>query len=422
MTDYQLSTFDNGLRVASEVLPGMESVTVCVSLNVGARQETESQHGMAHLLEHMAFKGTARRSARDIAEEFDAIGGHINAYTSMEQTVYYARVLAEHLPVAMDILGDILQHSTFDAKELKREQEVIVQEIAMHHDTPEDMVFDHLHEVVYPEHPLGRTILGTPESVRGFQPDDIRHYVNSHYHAPAMVISAAGKVSHQDLVKLTGEHFSHIGQGEIATKSAPNYFAGEHRHDKRELEQLQLMLAFEGVSLQDDDHYSMQLLSTIFGGGMSSRLFQEVRENRGLVYSVQSFMTSYSDAGFFGIYAATSEDRSPELLAVLADESRKLLDGVTEKEIDRAKNQQKASILMRRESPTGVAETIARHLQEYDEYRNADVLCSKVDEITRDDLQRVAERLFAKPKLALAALGPQQGLEGFAQFEQRFAA
>lgn len=406
---YQLTTLDNGLRIASEQLIGMESVTVCVSFNVGARHEEPEEHGIAHLLEHMAFKGTSKRSARQIAEEFDNIGGQVNAYTSMEQTVYYARVLKQHLPVAVEILADILQHSVFDANELAREQEVILQEIGMNEDSPEDLVFDYLHEVSYRAQPLGRSILGTPKSVNSFTADHLKAYMAKHYHTPSMVISAAGNLEHNHLVKLVEQHFTEFAEAPLPAAAPAVFHTGEKRV-VRDLEQLQIMLGFYSFPIHDPDYYTLQLLSTILGGGMSSRLFQEVREKRGLAYSVQSFLTTYQDTGLLGVYVATGEDKAKELLPVLAAEMQQLAQGITSEELLRAKNQHRAGVLMRRESPTSVAEWLARHLQDYREYRSAEELTARVAKVTIQDIQRVAQRLFARPQLCLSSLGPQGAL------------
>ena len=403
---YQLTTLDNGLRIASEHLPTVETATICFSFNAGARKETPAQHGLAHLLEHMAFKGTATRNARQIAEAFDDIGGAVNAYTSMEKTVYYARVLKEHLPIAVEVLADILRNPAFDAEELKREQEVIVQEIGMHHDTPEDLVFDSLHEVAFGKHPLGQSILGTSQSVRGFTEQDLRDFTGAHYHAPACVISAAGNMQHDALTALLDEHFSGITNQPTQTVQAPEFYAGENHAIRDDLEQTQVMMAFEGINPHHELYHAAQLLSTLFGGGMSSRLFQQVREKRGLAYSVSSFLSSYSDAGMFGIYAATSADKKDELIEVLNKETRKLLQGVSEKELTRAKNQQKAALLMRRESVTAVAEWIGRHVQDFDEYRTGKQLAARVDAVSLDHISQISAKIFAKPKVALATLGP----------------
>ena len=284
---YHLSTLSSGLRVATETLPGMESVTVAVTVDVGARFEREEDGGISHMLEHMAFKGTKRRSARDIAEEMDMVGGNMNAYTSLENTVYYTRVLKDDVPLAVDMLADIMQHSVFDEVELARERDVILQEIAMHYDTPDDLVFDYFSETAYPGQPVGRSILGTAERVNSFTRDDLTRYMGSHYHTPHMVVTAAGNIDHEAFVKLVGENFDSLpgSRHEIAERA--KYVGGEKRV-KRKLEQLHLALGFESVSFQHPDYYAWQVLSTILGGGMSSRLFQEVREKRGLAYTVQS--------------------------------------------------------------------------------------------------------------------------------------
>ncbi len=403
---YHLTTCSNGLRIASESLPSVETATICFSFNAGARHETAQQHGLAHLLEHMAFKGTAKRNARQIAEAFDDIGGAVNAYTSMEKTVYYARVLKEDVPLAVEILADILRNSTYDVEELKREQEVIVQEIGMQLDTPEDLVFDNLHELIYGKHPLGLSILGTAESVRGFTPDDLRQFTDAHYHAPSCVISAAGNIEHDRLVNLIDEHFSGITDKPAIAQAKPVFQAGL-RHDVRDdLEQTQVMMAFEAFTPHNKFYYPSQLLSTLFGGGMSSRLFQEVRENRGLAYSVSAFLTSYNDGGILGIYAATSAHQRDELIGVLQTEAQKLLNGITEQEFNRAKNQQKAALLMRRESVTAVAEWIGRHLQDYNEYRDGHQMAKRINNIKLEDVQQTAQHIFATKKHAIVTLGP----------------
>jgi predicted Zn-dependent peptidase len=421
LSPYQITTLDTGLRVATETLPGMESVSFCVSFAVGARHETPQQHGIAHLLEHMAFKGTDKRSARDIAEEFDAIGGHVNAYTSMDQTVYYARVLHRHLPVAVEILADILQHSLFDPTELEREQEVVLQEIAASEDAPEELVFDYLHEAAYREQPLGRSILGTPEGVSSFKSDDLRQFIATHYHTPAMVITAAGKVTHNEVLALVRKHFQHFGTQPPVALAEAQYSAGEKRV-QRELEQQQLMLGLAAFALHDSDYPALQMISSLLGGGMSSRLFQEVREKRGLAYSVNAFLTSYRDTGMLGVYAGCSPERSGEALPVIIDEIRKLPQGVSEAELQRAKNQHFASVLMRRESPTSVAEWIARHLQEYGEYRPASVLQATMAAVTQADIARVATRLLENPQLTFASIGEAATLPDYSNMQQRLVA
>ncbi len=406
---YAVTTLPNGLRVATESLPGMESTTVAVTVDVGARFESEEEGGLSHMLEHMAFKGTKRRSARQIAEEIDMVGGNMNAYTSLENTVYYTRVLKNDVPLAVDMLADILQHSTFDKEELERERQVILQEIAMHYDTPDDLVFDYFSETIYPNQPLGRSILGKEECIRTFNQDDLAHYMSGHYHASSMVVSAAGNVSHDAFVTLVGEHFT--GLSTASHKAAlPAKYAGGDKRIKRKLEQLHLVMGFEGVSFHDDDYYAWQVLATLLGGGMSSRLFQEVREKRGLAYTVQAFLSSYADNGVFGIYAATGEDKGPEMVPVLCEEVLKLQNGISELELQRAKNQMKASLLMSRESSASIAEWIGRHLLNYGRYKPAAEIASIIDAVTDETIIKAAKILLKNKNIAFTALGLQKKL------------
>ncbi|HEU5046333.1 MAG TPA: pitrilysin family protein [Rickettsiales bacterium] len=418
---YQLSTLPNGLRVATETLPGMESVTVAVTVDVGARFENTHEGGISHMLEHMAFKGTQRRSARDIAEEMDMVGGNMNAYTSMENTVYYTRVLKNDVPLAVDMLADILQHSVFDKDELERERQVILQEIAMHYDTPDDLVFDHFSSAAFAEQPIGRSILGLPEQVSSYKSDDLMHYMGKHYHASSMVITAAGNINHDAFVKLAGEHFSSISTKPHATAPQGRYTGGDRR-TKRKLEQLHFMLGFQGISFLDNDYYTWQLMATILGGGMSSRLFQEVREKRGLAYTVQAFVSSYSDAGLLGIYAATSEDKAADMIPVICAEALRLQQGISEHELQRAKNQIKSGLLMSRESSSAVAEWIGRHILCYGRYRTAAEITTLIDAITADDIMHAGQRLLAHRNITVTTLGPQKKLPDYGAIQAYLAA
>lgn len=405
MSNHQITELTNGMRIASEALPGVESVAVAVSVNVGARYETEAECGISHLLEHMAFKGTATRSARQIAEEFDNIGGQFNAYTSLEHTVYYAKVLKDHLPVAIDILSDILQHSCMDASELAREQDVVLQEIAAHQDTPDDLIFDLFDAVAYPYQPLGRSILGTPEQVSSYRREHIIAYMQKHYGARRMVLSAAGNVSHSQLVSLAESCFNHLGVVDNVTPSDGRYGGGASV-TQRDLEQLHVLMGFPALSIHHEDYFALQLFSLILGGGMSSRLFQEVREKRGLAYHVSSMVTSYHDCGMLSIYSATSEDQSAQLPFILADELKKMAEGISDAELTRVKNQQKAELLMARESPGTVAGRLGKHLLIFGRVRTLDEVLRRVDEVTKDDIIRMAKAVLSTKQPTLAALGP----------------
>ncbi len=416
---YQISTLPSGLRVATEALPGIESVTVAVSVDVGARFEREEEGGISHMLEHMAFKGTKRRSARAIAEEMDMVGGNMNAYTSLENTVYYTRVLKNDMPLAVDMLADILQNSVFEPEELERERQVILQEIAMHYDTPDDLVFDHFSETAYPNQPIGRSILGTSEKVSFYKSEDLKRYMGAHYHAPNMVVTAAGNIDHDAFLQLVGENFTTLSTS--AQLPAPKaIYEGGDKRTKRKLEQLHMVLGFEGVSFHDKDYYVWQVLATLLGGGMSSRLFQEVREKRGLAYTVQAFISAYADSGMLSIYAATAEDKAAEMLPVICNEVIKLKDGIDEHELQRAKNQIKSSLLMSRESSASIAEWIGRHLLNYGRYKPAAEITKLIDAITADHIIRASGKLLSKNNITLTTLGPQKNIPEYEKVKKIF--
>ncbi len=405
---YQLTTLSNGLRVATEHLPGAESVAVTVSVGAGARYESEAENGISHLLEHLAFKGTAKRSARDIAEAFDMIGGQSNAYTSMEMTVYYAKVLKQDVRVATDILGDILQHSLFEESELEREKGVIIQEIAMHHDTPDDLILDYFDETSFPDQPLGRSILSTQERIASATRDQVVGYMRKHYHAPRIVLSAAGDIDHAHFVTLAEEYFA-LPKNPAGPPFEIAQYKGGDKRISRDFEQLHLMIGLPAVSIHSPDYYALQTYANILGGGMSSRLFQEVREKRGLAYTVYATGSGYEDSGVMSIYAATSPDQAGELSGVLVDQITAMQHGIGDAELQRAKNQQKAEIFMSRENPQSVAGWIGRNLLMFGEYRQARDIGARIDAVTADDVMRLARQMAEGP-LAVTALGDVSGV------------
>ncbi len=416
---YQLTTLPSGLRIATETMPHVETVAVAVSVDVGARYETENENGLAHMLEHMAFKGTKKRDARAIAETFDDIGGHGNAYTSAEQTVYYAKVLKEELPTAVDILGDILLNSTFAEDELERERGVILQEIAMHNDSPDDLVFDIFQDTAFPHQAIGRSILGKPENIARFTQNDMAGWMERFYHPEKIVVTAAGNLSHNELVTLTKEHLNFHARPRMPKPEQAVYKGGDKRVT-RDLEQLHLLIGWECGSVHHPDYYVLQLLSIILGGGMSSRLFQEVREKRGLAYHVQSMVSACDDAGVFSLYAATAEEHVNELVPVLCGEVLRLAETVTEEELNRAKKQHRASLLMAKENTSSVTEWLGRHLLVYNEYKTAEALTQIINAITLTDIKRLATQFANDNKLSVTALGPQKGLESFDTMCKRF--
>ena len=412
-----VSTLANGLRVATDHIDTIDTVSLGLWVDVGTRHEPAEINGVAHFLEHMAFKGTERRSARDIAEEIEAVGGHLNAYTSRESTAYYAKVLKEDTPLALDILADIVQNSVFDPAELERERAVILQEIGQANDTPDDIIFDHFQECAFPDQAMGRPVLGSPEIVKRLSREAVTAYLHDHYGAEHMVLSVAGNIEHDRVVELAEKLLSGLPPERPVTATPANYTGGDRRIE-RDLEQLHLVLGFPGLTLGDPDYYAAAVLSTAFGGGMSSRLFQEVREKRGLVYTIHSFAHSYRDGGLFGIYAGTGEDEAEEIIAVLCDETTKLAEGFEPAELARDKAQMKAGLLMSLESSSARCEQLAQHMLIHGTPFDAADLVRRIEAVDDAAIGRVVASWRAAPP-TLVALGPLGRLEGFDRLRAR---
>jgi predicted Zn-dependent peptidase len=413
----RVSTLDNGLRVVSDPMATVETVSVGVWVEAGARHEHPEINGVSHLLEHMAFKGTGRRSALEIAAEIEDVGGHLNAYTSRESTAYFAKVLKEDTALAVDIIADILQDSVMDAEELERERSVIIQEINQALDTPDDVVFDHFQETAYPDQPIGRPVLGTAELVGAMERDVVIDYMGRHYGVGNMILVGAGRIEHGTLAALAADAFSGLSSGAAPATEPTRYEGGDFR-ENRDLEQAHVVLGFEGISYEDPDFHAASMLSTILGGGMSSRLFQEVREKRGLAYSVYSFLSCYQDGGLFGIYAGTSERETGQLIPVVADEILKVRDGVGEDELARARAQIKSSILMSLESTSARCEQLARQMMVFGRPIPVAEIVAKIEAVDAAAVVAAARRITAG-KPVLAALGPIAGVEGFDSFAAR---
>ncbi|MFL2771199.1 MAG: M16 family metallopeptidase [Rhodospirillaceae bacterium] len=399
----QVTTLDTGLRIVTDLDATVETTALGVWVGAGTRHETLELNGISHLLEHMAFKGTAKRNARDIAEQMDNVGGQINAYTSRDHTAYYAKVLKGDLSLALDILSDILLNSIMDAEEFSREQQVVVQEILQAEDTPDDIIFDRLQSTAYPNQPLGWPVLGTIDSVRGLTAEHLRAYMRTNYTSGDIVVSAAGRVDHDTFVESVTQAFSGLIPGEGPSISRAQYTGGDVR-ESREIEQLHLALGFDGVSYHDPDYYPLAALSVLFGEGMSSRLFQEVREKRGLAYSVFSSANACEDSGLFSIYAGTGPDQTDDLVYVLCDEIKKMSDGVSDNEVSRAKAQLKAGLLMGIESPGSRCAQSARQILVYGRLLKTAEIIRKIDSIDADLIASVAEKLFSS-KPTVAAVG-----------------
>jgi predicted Zn-dependent peptidase len=400
----RVTTLANGFRVATDRMDSVETTSLGVWAGVGTRNEPAEHNGVAHLLEHMAFKGTRRRSARDIVVEIEDVGGFLNAYTGREQTAYYAKVLADDTPLVVDILADILQNSIFDAEELTRERAVVLQEIGQAEDTPDDIIFDHFQEIAFPDQAMGRPVLGRAEIVRDLPRDIVAGYMASRYRAGQMVLAASGQLDHDALVAMAEKLFAGLPSGAVPPTEGARYAGGDGRF-ARELEQVHLALGFHGITYTDPDYYVAAVLSQLLGGGMSSRLFQEIREKRGLVYSIHSFTSSYADGGIFGIYAGTGEKEVAELLPVVCDELAKLPDDLTEPEVKRAAAQLRAATLMAREKPSARCEQLASQLLIYGRPIPPAEAVARIDAVTIDDLKRLARRLTQSPP-TLTVLGP----------------
>lgn len=404
MSTARISTLPNGVRVVTDAMDSVETASVGVWVGSGTRHEPAEINGVAHLLEHMAFKGTQRRSASEIVREIEDVGGHINAYTSREQTAYYAKVLKDDTALAFDILADILQNSVFNPDELARERAVVLQEIGQARDTPDDIVFDHFQTTAFPDQPMGRPVLGTPEIVTGMSREAIMDYMGRVYGGSRMVLSAAGAVDHDETVRMAADLFGGAPSNSDASSRPGQYHGGEYR-ENRDLEQVHLVLGFPSFGYHDEDFYAAAVFSSLFGGGMSSRLFQEIRERRGLAYSIYAFSSHYTDCGCFGIYAGTGENDLGELMPALCGEIRGLADTIDENEVKRARNQLKSATLMGLESTSSRCEQIAQQMLIYGRRIPLDEQVALIDAVDVAAVAKVANRIFSG-RPTLAAIGP----------------
>jgi predicted Zn-dependent peptidase len=409
----EVTTLTSGIHVVTETMPHLETASLGVWVASGSRDEKRDEHGISHFLEHMAFKGTRRRSARQIAEEIEAVGGDLNAATSAESTAYYARVLKADVPLALDVLSDILSEPSFDPEEVVREQSVIVQEIGAVADTPDDLIFEHLQVTAFPDQPLGRSILGTPKTVRSFDGSRLRDYLGRQYRAPDIVVAAAGAVDHQAVVGEVERRFASFNGPASATPEEARFGGGTYV-EKRELEQVHIALALHGVPLRDPSLYSLQVFTNILGGGMSSRLFQEARESRGLCYSIYAFHAPYSDIGMFGLYAGTDAADTSELMRLIVDEVVNTAETITEVEIARSKAQMKAGLLMALESSGERVGQLARQMLGWGRPIPLDELVEKVEAVTVESARAAGHALISRGRPAIAVLGLGSGLESAA--------
>ncbi len=411
------TTLANGLRVITDPMDTVETASLGVWIESGTRHEESPINGISHLLEHMAFKGTRRRTARGIAEEIEAVGGHLNAYTSREHTAYFAKVLKEDLGLAVDIISDILLNSVIDAEELAREQAVIIQEINLANDTPDDIVFERFQETAFPGQALGRPVMGSTDLVAGMTRQMVIDYMGEHYTGSRMILSAAGRVDHDDMVAMAEAAFAGLSSGAGGEVEQARFVGGDYR-EERDLEQVHMLLGFQGVAYEDPDFYPASVFSTLFGGGMSSRLFQEVREKRGLAYSVYSFLSCYTDGGLLGIYAGTGEREVEEAVPLICDEIVKVRQQVSEDEVARARAQLKAGILMSMESTSARCEHLARQLMVFRRPIPAAEIIANIEAVDVDAVRRAARRIASGPT-AFAAIGPIGRVQGIEAIGER---
>ncbi len=401
----ELHRLANGVRVVTEHMPGLQSASLGVWVAAGGRHERADQNGVAHFLEHMAFKGTKTRSALQIAEAIEDVGGYINAYTSREMTAYYARVLGEDVALALDVISDIVLNPVFDPHEIEVERHVILQEIGQALDTPDDIIFDWLQETAYPGQPLGRPILGPSARVEKFDGRDLAGFVGERYVPSNLIVAAAGAVDHDEIVADVEKQFGHLQARTVRAVEAAEFKGGETRVEKG-LEQAHFALAFEAPGYRSDDIYTSQIFATALGGGMSSRLFQEVREKRGLCYTIFAQAGAYSDSGMLTIYAGTGQEDLGDLANITIDEMRRTADSLTDAEIDRARAQMKAGLLMGLESPASRAERLARQVAIWDRVPPLEETIERIDAVTSDCTRRLAASYAESGVAALALYGP----------------
>ena len=418
----QTHTLSNGFRIVTERMPGLRSASIGVWIEAGGRHERAEQNGIAHFLEHMAFKGTKTRSALQIAEEIEDVGGYINAYTSREMTAYYARVLEEDVTLGLDLIADILLNPVFTPEEIEVERGVILQEIGQALDTPDDIVFDWLQEVAFPDQPIGRSILGESERVKTFDREDLAGFVREHYGPEEMILAAAGGVDHDALVRQAEALFGHLPRATGRVPADRARFLGGERRELRQLEQVHFTLAFEGPDYCDDAIHAAQVYATALGGGMSSRLFQEIRERRGLCYTVFAQAGAYFDTGMTTIYAGTSADQIAGLAELTIDEIRRSAEDMSEAEIARARAQMKAGMLMGLESPSNRAERLARMLSIWGRVPGIEETVERIDAVDVARVRDVAQDMLSSAATALALYGPAETAPRLGVLRDRLAA
>jgi predicted Zn-dependent peptidase len=418
--DIQKRVLPNGLVVLTETMSHVRSVSVGVWIRNGSRREAQEENGLAHFMEHMVFKGTERRSAEAIAREMDSVGGMLDAFTSKEQICFNAKVLDEHMPIAFDVIADLVLRPRFDSEDVKKERQVVLEEIKMDLDNPEYLLHEIFTRGFWPEHPLGRPILGTPETVKKFNRDALRQRFQ-HWFAPdRLVLSAAGNVKHEQVLQLVEREFGSLQpSSEPDEHDAPSTHAPIHIESKRDLEQVHVCIGVPSVPLADERRFAVAVMNNLLGGGMSSRLFQNVREKQGLAYAVFSELTPYSDAGMMTVYAGTAKETVGHVIDLVVKEFRELKESlVTEEELLRAKNHLKGSLMLSLESTSARMSNLARQELYFRRFYSLDEILAGIEAVTREEIQAVAREFFRSEQIAVTALGP---LNGFTLDRSRLA-
>jgi len=404
---YNKAALPNGIRIVTEEISSVHSASIGIWVKTGSRYENDQNHGISHFVEHMLFKGTTNRSAKKIAEELEAIGGSLNAFTAKEYTCYYAKVLAENLNIAIDVLADMYFNSLFEPKEMDKEKNVIIEEIKMYEDSPDELVHDLFANAIWPNHPLGRPIIGTIDSIKKMQCSDLLAYCRDRYTANNTVVAIAGNIDHKNVIDQVSGHFCNITARSNGIESVPPVSEATVLMEQKDLEQLQICLGGPGLAQDDDDIYVLNVLNNILGGGLSSRLFQEIREERGLAYSVYSYQTSYRDSGLFAIYAGTSSDNLESVLRLIVKELLELASkGTNEEELKRAKQQLKGNLLLSLENVNNRMMRLGKTEICFDRVISIEEILKKIAEVDMDAIKFLAERLFIIDNLTFTSIGP----------------
>lgn len=399
-----LTKLDNGLTVISDSIDSVETISLGIFVSVGSVNEEDNQKGLSHFLEHMVFKGTTTRNAIQISSAIESVGGIMNAFTGQEMTGFHAKILKEHLPLAIDVISDMLQNATFDSVEFDRERKVVIQEIKMVNDSPDDYISDLFQSTCFNNERLGSPILGFEEGILSYTPDDIRNYMNTNYSIDKMVLVASGNVRHDELVELANKFIVKLKQFPTKQVEIQNYTGG-YIYKERDLEQTHVMMGYEGYSYNNPNKYKLMLLSSVLGSGSSSRLFQEVREKRGLVYTVYSTISSFRDTGTFGVYAACNPNKTEEVISIVKDELRKMQSNLSIDELNKAKMQLKSSLLMRLEDNSNRMERIASQYLLEGKLTEVDETISYINKLNIEDIEETVRNILDNSKYTLAILG-----------------